>query len=921
MRRSVSLDPKPVTACPPNPGVGQDTIGSELRRRAEQQPDHPAIVSTGLKPFSYSELRDLIDDVCVALRAAGFGPRSRIAISLPSGPLAALAIVAVACSAISIPVNPRQTQREIENEFKALRPDAVLLLKGSNSDARRVAEQSGLAIIEITQIKDGALGFGGIESPEGPDGGAPECDDPEPNTPAFILQTSGTAAEPKLIPFSHRNMLAAAARVQNWFNLTSADRCLSVSPPFYSHGLKVTVFTPLLSGGTVVFPTEASKFDYSEWFESLRPTWYSAGPTLHRLVLDQVEFRAGANSNHSLRFILSGGAPLPRNVLEGLQNSLGVPVVEHYGSSEAAQISANLPYPGRTKVGSCGVPPPGTIRIVGDSGREVPIGSQGEILVGGPTVISGYIDAPELNAKTFVDGWFRSGDIGSIDEHGFLTLHGRDNDVINRGGEKISPLEIDDALMRHPAVGEAAAFGVPHPRLGQDVAAAVVLRPGAATSSIELRKFLHDELTAFKVPRRIVIKEQLPKGATGKVLRRRLTETWNETTEPSTQLAVPRSLGDSATQNRLANDLVSIWQALLKTSQLSLDDDFFERGGDSLLATEMLVEIELLIGRTVPSSVLFEATTIRQLALKLSEQSELKSEFLVRMNSNGNLAPLTYFHGNFYRFGHGAIMLAKALGSDQPLLVVSPHGTDEEPIPHSVEAMAADRLPLILKAQPEGPYRLSGKCLGGIVAFETARLLVAAGKKVEMVVMLDPPTINASRSMQWLLSIMKQARPLVGPGVEYATAWTWFRCAQLQRLFNYRSTKERATIARFLNYSWSRRKTAIRGKLTWIRAKAQERKKQIRAEQSAGMRSGGVNFTEWQFRDARTKSYATAMANYVPRPLDVPVTYVKIDFNAGNWRRVNPDLKVVESPGTHEFPDMDIVAEHLRANLHRESSS
>lgn len=915
MRRPVIPNTKSGTAAA---SVGHGAIDSELRRWAERQPDHPAIVATGLKPFSYSELQDLIDDLRAALRAAGFGARSRIAIAMPSGPQAALAIVAVACSAVAIPVNPRQTEREIESGFNALHPDAVLLLKGSDTDARPAAERCGLTIIEITELNRGALGFGSIEPSKRLCSAVSDDGDPEPNTPAFILQTSGTAAEPKLIPFSHQNMLAAAARVRDWFNLSSADRCLSVSPPFYSHGLKVTVFTPLLSGGTVVFPIDPAKFDYSEWFESLKPTWYSAGPTLHRLVFDQVEFRAEAKESHSLRFVLSGGAPLPRNVLEGLQNSLGVPVVEHYGSSEAAQISANLPYPGRTKVGSCGVPPPGTIRIVGDDDQELPVGSQGEVLVGGPTVISGYINAPELNAHTFVNGWFRSGDIGSVDADGFLTLHGRHNDVINRGGEKISPLEVDEALMRHSAVAEAAAFGVPHPRLGQDIAAAVVLRPGASTSSIELRRFLHDELAAFKVPRRIIIKEQLPKGTTGKVLRRRLTETWEERAEPSQQSTATPSSENIFAENRLANDLLSIWRALLKTSHLSFDDDFFESGGDSLLAAEMLVEVELLIGRTVPSSILFEATTIRQLAQKLSERSELTPEFLVQMNRNGNLVPLTYFHGNFYRFGYGSIMLAKALGADQPLLVVSPHGTDNEPIPHSIEAMAADRLPLILKAQPDGPYRLSGKCLGGIVAFETARLLIAAGKKVEMVVMLDPPTINSGGFTRWLLSTIERARPLAGPAAEHATAWTWFRCAQLQRLSHYRLTREKAAIARFFNYSWSRRKSAISGKLAWLRTKSQERKKQIRAAKNTGARSGGMSFTEWQFKDSRTRSYAAAMANYVPRPLDVPVTYVKIDFDAGNWHRISPHLKVVESPGTHEFPDMDSVAKHLTADLHHE---
>ena len=580
----------------PSNTADQGTIGLEIRRRAELQPDQAAIVATGFQPLSYRELQCLIDEVRAALRLAGLGRSARIAIAIPNGPHAALAIVAVACSAVSIPLNPRQTLREIEIGLAALRPDAVLLFRGADSVARRAAEERGIAIIEVIQSKEDSLGFETVEPPISTAATPDESDEPDPNAPAFILQTSGTASEPKLIPFSHRNMLAAAARVQAWFNLSPQDRCLSVSPVFYSHGLKVTVFTPLLSGGTVAFPTDASKFDYAEWFTFLKPTWYSAGPTLHRLIFDRTNFRADARTGHSLRFVLSGGAPLPRNVLEGLQDTFGVPVVEHYGSSEAAQISANLPPPGPSKPGTCGVPPPGTIAIVGDDGHRLPAGKLGEILVGGPTVISGYLDAPELNRACFLDGWFRSGDIGSIDEDGFLTLHGRKTDVINRGGEKISPLEIDDALMRHPAVLEAAAFAVPHPRLGEDVVAAVVLRPGMTTTSVELRKYLQEQVAPFKVPRRIVFRDQLPKGTTGKVLRRRLTESWEGKARYGHAGCAVAGRERCQPTSDLVKELTNLWERLLKIAPVSLDDDFFEKGGDSLLVMEMLAELEWRTG-------------------------------------------------------------------------------------------------------------------------------------------------------------------------------------------------------------------------------------------------------------------------------------------------------------------------------------
>jgi oxalate---CoA ligase len=884
-----------MTLSPCSTSSGQSTIGERIRLCAETQPDHAAVESPSFASLSYHELQVLVDDVRVALRLAGLSRSARIAIAMPNGPQAALAIVAVTCSAVSIPLNPRQTLREIETCFSALRPDAIFLMKGNDSPARQAAVLKGIAVIEVTQSKESGLGFSIVEPQTRTIAAPDEPDEPDPDAPAFILQTSGTAAEPKLIPFSHRNMLAAAARLQAWFDLTPQDRCLSVSPPFYSHGLKVTVFTPFLTGGTVTFPTDASKFDYSEWFGVLKPTWYSAGPTLHRLVFDQTQGRADVQKGHSLRFILSGGAPLPRNVLEGLQHTLGVPVVEHYGSSEAAQIAANLPAPGHSKLGTCGVPWPGTVKIVGEDGRPLPPYEQGEILVGGPTLISGYLNAPELNRAVFVDGWFKTGDIGSFDEDGFLTLHGRISDVINRGGEKISPIEIDEALMRHPAVAEAVAFSVPHSRLGEDIAAAVVLRPSMTATSVELRRYLQDQLALFKVPRQIVIRDHLPKGMAGKILRRQLTESFQKNAAAATQVAAPPSA-----ESILVYQLMRLWQLLLNIAPPSLDDDFFDKGGDSLLAIEMLAELELLTGQTIPSSILFEATTIRQLAQKLSEQTNLQTKYLIQMNSTGSQPPIIYFHGDFNGIGYSSLMLAKLLGSDQPLLIVAPHGSGDELIPNSIEAMAADRLPLILNAQPDGPYRLCGNCLGGIVAFEVARMLLSAGKKVEMVVMIDAPTINARRSVQLLFSTMKRARPIIGSFTDFVMAWTWFRFAQVQQIWNI-------TWAR----RWNSTKVRVRKLATAIASIfGNQRVTTDHLSKPSVEVSRLGNFT-----DARTSRYTVAMSNYFPRPLAVHVIYFNVDFNAKAWRRLSPDLETIRSSGTHDLLEWANIAEHLRARL------
>jgi oxalate---CoA ligase len=498
------------------------SIGAAILGHAASRPDSPAVVATGFEPLSYRDLRDYLARTEAKLRESGFDRSARVAVALPSGANAALAIAATAYAAVAVPIDTQLTSPEIDERLALLRPRAVIVPRDGHSAARDVATGRGLTVIEADS--------GGPTNKLGVNFGVPEigpaapAEGPDFAAVAFILQTSGTTAAPKLIPFSHGNMLAAAARVQSWFNLTPADRCLSVSPVCYSHGLKVTVFTPLITGGSVAFPLSPSSLDVNEWLGELRPTWYSAGPTLHRYMLDKTKTLSNVQSIHGLRFVVSGGAPLTREVREGLSNSLGVPVLEHYGSSEAAQISANLPPPGAAKPGTCGIPAKGTVKIVGESGRDVSAGEHGEILLGGPTVTSGYLEAPDLNRVSFVDGWFRTGDIGSLDEEGFLTVHGRKTELINRGGEKISPAEIDDALQRHPDVAEAAAFAVPHPRLGEDVAAAVVLREGATMTQLKLREFLLPRLAQFKIPRRIVFVDRLPKGATGKVQRQRLVE-------------------------------------------------------------------------------------------------------------------------------------------------------------------------------------------------------------------------------------------------------------------------------------------------------------------------------------------------------------------------------------------------------------
>ncbi len=538
-----------------------------------------------------------------SLRAAGLDRNSRIAVAIANSAQAARAIIAVTGAAAAVPIDPKLTVAEVERCLLILRPNAMVVLGRSESYAQTAAEQRGFPIIEASfspGLKFDAPRIGAASSPD---------DEPDPEAPAFILHTSGTTADPNLVPFSHRNMGAVIERLSAWYDLTPQDRCLNVAPVYYSHALTTTILPPLMTGGSVAFPSNPTNVDLVEWFGDLRPTWYSAGPTLHLSVLEKAEQMPDAKTMHSLRFMSSAGAPIAREVHERIHKALGVPVLEHYGSSETAQIASNRLTPGASRFGTCGVPWPGIVKLADDEGAPVPAGERGEVFVRGPSVMAGYLNAPERNRSIFVDGWYRTGDIGSLDADGFLTLHGREKELINRGGEKIAPLEIDQALLSHPQVAQAAAFAVPHPRLGEDVAAAVVLHEGASVTPAELRDFISNSLASFKIPRRITFVDQLPKGITGKVQRRRLSDVLRDK---------PQQGGLS--EEGLIETLTALFKRVLKIDVVSPDDDFFEKGGDSLLAMDMSQALQKMIGKELPESLLFEAPTIRDLARRLREE-------------------------------------------------------------------------------------------------------------------------------------------------------------------------------------------------------------------------------------------------------------------------------------------------------------
>jgi thioesterase domain-containing protein/acyl carrier protein len=356
-------------------------------------------------------------------------------------------------------------------------------------------------------------------------------------------------------------------------------------------------------------------------------------------------------------------------------------------------------------------------------------GEIGEIVVRGPGVMPGYLD----DESPFVGEWFHTGDLGQIDDEGFLALSGRVKEMINRGGEKVAPQEIDNALLAHPAVKEAAAFAVPHLRLGQNVAAAVVLKESTAADSQELRRFLRTKIAPVKVPQRIFVVSELPRSSAGKVKRDALTNAFAHAADSG-----PGRKPLSAFEVMMAD----IWKRLLERDDIGVDDDFFEKGGDSLLAVRMLLEAETVFDVKLPDDVLFEASTIRQILRCVEEGRSTELKPVIQLQ-DGSETPVFFFHGDFAGGGIYARKIAPVLGKDRPFYVVATHGTRGDQVPHTIEEMAADRLESIRQLRPHGPYVIAGYCHGAHVALETARRLMEAQEPVDAVLMIEPLSLNA----------------------------------------------------------------------------------------------------------------------------------------------------------------------------------
>ena len=495
-----------------------DTLADLLRNGAD---DATALSAPGGIPLSYRALRALIAHSLSELNARGIVPGDRVAMVLDNGPEMAAAFLSVASGAAAAPLNPAYRAEEFEFYLSDLGAKVLICAQGKDSPSIDVAHRLGIHVVRLVPAPERGAGSFTLEFPDSmsaSDRGPARFS--QPDDVALVLHTSGTTSRPKIVPLAQRNVCMSAANIRDTLSLSTEDRGLCVMPLFHIHGLIAALLAPLLAGGEVCCTTGFNALKFFAWMGEVRPTWYTAVPTMHQAILTRAAKNAEVLATHRLRFVRSSSSSLPTTVITELERTFGVPVIEAYGMTEAAHQMASNPLPPRArKAGTVGLAAGPRVRVADEEGRTVEPGERGEIVIQGENVMAAYENNPKANADAFIDGWFRTGDQGTMDADGYLTITGRLKEIINRGGEKISPREVDEIIMTHPAVHQCVTFGMPHQMLGEEVAAAIVLKEGAQCDDRELRQFASSRLADFKVPKKILILKEIPVGATGKLQR------------------------------------------------------------------------------------------------------------------------------------------------------------------------------------------------------------------------------------------------------------------------------------------------------------------------------------------------------------------------------------------------------------------
>ncbi len=592
-----------------------------LDHHANLTPDATFLIAPGKQsPLTYQGLSRHVAHTLRVLHYKGIGHGDCVAMVLPNGPEMITASIAVMAGAIGAPLNPAMRREEFEFFLSDLNPKCLLLQADSDSPARAVAKDKNIPVLDLMSSPSESAGIftlsGSTDLSPGKEGLG------KASEITLLLHTSGTTVSPKLVPLTHGNIWHSAYSIQKVLELHAHDRCLNIMPLFHIHGL-CTIWSSLVAGGSIVGAPAFNSRRFFEWMKDFQPTWYTAAPTIHQAILAEAANYTADIARSPLRFIRSASSALPPTVMKELERTFQAPVVESYGMTEAGpQICSNPLPPLKRKPGSVGLPMGPEVAITDTHGNFLEWGQTGEVVIRGTNVIDAYRNNPIVNQEAFFDGWFRTGDQGYQDQDGYLFLTGRLKELINRGGEKIVPREVEEVLLEHPAVTQAVVFPFPHPTLGQDIAAAVVLQHPGSTTAENLRMFVSGRLAHFKVPARVKIVTEIPKGTASKYQRGELARELGIEGEIRARYEAPR--------NPLEKKILEFWQDILQVHSIGIHDDFFELGGDSIRAGKIMARIEEAWEVELPFIRVFEYPTVLDLAILVErEKQELDGEDLV----------------------------------------------------------------------------------------------------------------------------------------------------------------------------------------------------------------------------------------------------------------------------------------------------
>lgn len=585
---------------------------------ADRHPNAVAIMAPQRRALTFARLREQVTDTIQELASLGIEHEDRVAVVIPNGPEMAVAFLAITSYATCTPLNPAYRLAEFQLYLSAMKVKAVVVQAGIPSPAIDAARALGIRIIELIPSRESEAGLFVLKGDHVPH--AKPIRLVEPNDIALILHTSGTTAQSKLVPLTQANLCAIARNHKNALQLSEQDRYLNIVQLFVVGGI-CCLTSALLAGGSVFCTPGFYVSHFFEWMDECRPTWYGAVPSMLQAIVAHADENSEIIARNPLRLIRSGAAYLPPQLIKRLESVFHAPVIETYGLTEASTTTVNPLPPLPRKVGSVGIPAGTQVAIMDEMGNLMPPGTVGEIVIRGEHVMHGYLDNPEANAQVFRNGWLRSGDLGYLDADGYVFITGRIKEQINRGGQKVSPREVEEVLLDHPAIAQVVAFPVPDARLGEEVAVAVVLRQGELVSARALREFAALRLADFKVPQQIVFVKEIPLGATGKIERIRMAEKLGLTSAP---LSKAKSVYIDARTPTEAS-LVEIWKQVLGLERVGVQDDLMELGGDSMLATLIVSRVREIFQVELSLIAIFESPTIAQLA-QLIEQASRKTQ-------------------------------------------------------------------------------------------------------------------------------------------------------------------------------------------------------------------------------------------------------------------------------------------------------